>query len=341
MMTVSAEVVNTYPVTLDIPALAWKVLVPGCTPANRIRLTDTNTGALSIRPGKNITIDISSTISSLPPVLLDPCTGGTPSPLEVLFQALLDSKQNTNIFISGSHQTSPLPKWLPDILSSLTIPIPLPHLDANTSELISAIHCSEMKFTFPSPWAPPGTPDALPKVSGLIEAVIRPPKGTEDVSINVTAVRADVYLFDKGAKFGRIVVPEWSPATTLRTTLIHVKARVAEVPIEVLDPIVFQRVMTRVLRGGGTVEIGVEGTVDSQVSVLVGEFPVRGIPVKGVVEVQGIYPLDDLKMALVGDIDVLSTTSTSVTLRSTVKVNNPTKYEAVVPYLNLQLLYKG
>ena len=344
LMTASAEIVNPYPMTLDIPALEWKVSVPGCTPSERIRLTNANTGPLTIRAGKNIIVDVSSSISSLPQELLDPCLDATPSPLEALFQALMDPKQNTTVFISGSSRgisLPNLPKWLPDILSSLTIPVPVPHLDGNTTDLISAIHCSEMKVTFPSPWAPPGTPNAQPKVSGVIEAVILPPKEAENVAINVTAVKADVYLFDQGAKFGRILVPVWSPATTERKVKIHVKVRVAEVPIEVLDPIVFQRVMTKILRGGGTVEIGVEGTVDSQVSVLVGDFAIRGIPVKGIVEVEGIYPFNDLNTSLVGDIEVVSTTRNSITLTSTVKVKNPTEYEAVIPYLDLELLYEG
>lgn len=341
LMTASADVVNPYPATLDVPALEWKISVPGCTPFDRIRLTNANTGPLSIRAGKPITVDVSSAISSLPQELLDPCRDATPSPLEALFQALLDPKQNITIFISGTSQAISLPKWLPDLLSSLTIPIPVPHLNSNTTDLISAIHCSEMKVTFPSPWAPPGTPNAQPKVSGLIEAVIRPPKEAENVGINVTAVKADVYLFDEGEKFGRILVPEWSPATTERKVMIHVKVRVAEVPIEVLDPIVFQRVMTKILRGGGTVEIGVEGTIDSQVSVLVGDFAIRGIPVKGLVEVEGIHPFDDLNTSLVGDIEVIATTRNSITLASTVKVKNPTDYEAVIPYLDLELLYEG
>lgn len=343
LMTASADIINPYPVTIDVPGLAWKVLVPGCNPSERIRLTDANTGAFLIRSGKNITVNVSSLISSLPTKLLDPCKGGTSSPLEVLFQSFINSTQNTTIFISGSHQTAPhLPKWLPAILSSLTIPFPLPHLGTNTSDLISTIHCSEMKVTFPSPWAPPGTPAAQPKVSGIVEAIIRPPKQADHISINITAVKTDVDLLDEGEKFGRIVVPEWVPATTTRNnTLIHVKTRVKEIPIEVLDPFVFQRVMTKILRGVGVVEIGVEGTVDAQVNILIGEFVVRGVPVEGIVEVQGISPYHDLKLGLVGDIDVLSTTRDSITLTSTVQVNNPTEYEAFVPYLNLHLLYEG
>lgn len=133
----------------------------------------------------------------------------------------------------------------------------------------------------------------------------------------------------------------WSPATTERKVKIHVKVRVAEVPVEVLDPVVFQRVMTKILRGDGTVPIGFDGTIDSQVSVLIGDFAIRGIPVKGVVDVEGIYPFDDLKTSLVGDIEVVSTTRNSITLASTVKVKNPTDYEAVIPYLDLELLYEG
>ena len=340
-MTASAQVVNPYPMTIDIPALVWKVLVPGCNPSHRIRLANANTGALSIQSGKNITVNVSSLISSLPANLVDPCGDGAPSPLEVLFQALLDPNQNTTVFISGSHQIGSLPKWLPAILSSVTIPFPLPHVDSNTSDLISAIHCSEMSVTFPSPWAPPGTPAAQPKVSGVVEVVIRPPKEAADVAINVTAVKTDIFLLDKGEKFGRIVVPEWTPTTTERDIMIHVKARVAEIPIEVIDPVVFQRVMTKVLRGTGVVKIGVQGTVDAQVILLMGEFAVRGIPVQGIVEVEGIYPFDDLKLGLVGDIEVISTTKNTITLTSIVQVNNPTEYEAFVPYLNLHLLYEG
>jgi hypothetical protein len=341
VMTATAEIINPYPVKLDVPALQWKVSVPGCAPNDRIRLTDATTSPLSLRKGHNITVNISSSISSLPQNLLDPCSNTSPSPLEILFQALLDSTQNTTVFISGSHQSSSLPKWLPGILSSLVIPFPIPRLDTNTSDLLSSIHLSQMKLTLPAPWAPPDSPHAQPKISGLVEAIIRPPKEAVNVGFNVTAVKADVFLFDQGDKFGRIVIPEWSPATTTRLKKVHVKVRIAEVPVEVLDPIVFQRVMGKVLQGGGVVDIGVEGTVDGQISVLIGEFAIRGIPVEGVVPVEGITPYDSLKMALVGDIDVIGTTTTSITLGATVKVKNPTKYEAVIPYLNVQLLYEG
>jgi hypothetical protein len=341
LMTASAQVVNPYPMTIDVPALAWKVLVPGCNRSDRIRLANANTEALSIEAGKNITLNVSSLISSLPQNLLDPCGDGAPSPLEVLLQTLLDPNQNSTVFISGSHQTKTLPKWLPDILSSLAIPFPLPHIDSNTSDLISSIHCSEMSITFPSPWAPPGTPGAQPKVSGVIEAVIRPPKEAANVDINVTAVMTDIFLLDKGEKFGRVVVPEWTPATTERDIMIHIKARVAEVPIEVIDPVVFQRVMSKVLRGGGVVKIGVQGTVDAKVILLMGEFAVRGIPVQGIVEIEGIYPFDDLKLGLVGDIEVVSTTRNTITLAAAAHVNNPTEYEAFIPYLNLHLFYEG
>lgn len=343
MLTSTVEIVNEYPVTIDVPGLKWRVIVPGCTPTERIRLTDAETGSLNIRKGENITVDVHSLVTSLPQKLLVPCADDAPSPLEVLFQSMVDPLQNTTIFISGHHQpfSGNLPKWLPNILSSLSVPIPIPHLETNTSDLISSIHLSEMKFTLPPPWAPPGSPNSQPKISGLVEAVIKPPPQAKSVNINVTAVKADVLLFDKGQKFGRIVVPEWSPATTTRKEMIHILARVSEVPVEVLDPIVFQRVMGRVLQGGGTVEIGVEGTVDGQVSVLIGEFAIRGIPVKGVVEVQGISPYKDLKLELVGDLNVVGTTRNSISIAAGVKIKNPTQYQAFVPYLNLHLMYEG
>jgi hypothetical protein len=99
--------------------------------------------------------------------------------------------------------------------------------------------------------------------------------------------------------------------------------------------------MWKVLNGDEVVKIGVDGTVDGKVKVLVGEFAVRGIPVNGIVDVTGLSPYKDLNLGLVGDIDVLSTSAHSISLSSTVKVDNPTEYEAFVPYLNLELLYDG
>jgi hypothetical protein len=341
LMKANVEIVNPYPVTLEIPGLAWRIHVPGCSPTELIRLGNADTAPLSIRSGQNISVDISSLISSLPDELLDPCANGTPSPLEVLFQAIIDPKQNTTVFISGGHQPAPLPKWLPGLLSGLRLPVPVPHVETNTSDLISSIHISEMKVSLPPPWAPPGSPNSQPKISGLIEAVILPPKEAAKVGINVTAVKADIYLFDKGKKFARVVVPQWSPATTIRKKKLHILARVAEVPVDVLDPVVFQQVMWKVLNGDEVVKIGVDGTVDGKVKVLVGEFAVRGIPVNGIVDVTGLSPYKDLNLGLVGDIDVLSTSAHSISLSSTVKVDNPTEYEAFVPYLNLELLYDG
>ena len=340
VMTASAEVMSRHALSLDVPRLRWEVLVRGCGFQERIKLADAITNPLKVRPGKNFTVGFSSTISSLPRDLLDPCTDETPSPLETLFQDILDPNKTASVFVSGKHAPPNIPNWISRLLSSVTLPIPLPHLTPNTSELVSGIHCSEMKFAFPSPWAPPGSPQSKLRVSALIEVVINPPPGTENFNINVTAVRADVFLLDERKKFGRVVVPVWSPATTFRTTKIHITARVIEVPVEVLDPALFQKVMGKVLYGGNA-EIGVDGTVDAQVSVLMGDFQIRGIPVQAVVEVQGTHPLDDLKMRLDGDINVVYTTTRSIVLQSTVGVTNPTEYEAFVPYLNLNLLYKG
>ena len=341
VVTASASVANLYPVIMDIPSLTLSLIIPGCTPSDRIRVTDAIIAPLSIRPDKDIVINLRSVVSSLPAELSTPCADDGLSPLEALMQTLLDPDQNATVFITASREKETLPEWLTRILSSITIPIPIPRIQSNTSDLISSIHCTEMKVSFPSPWAPPDVPAGKPRISGLIEAVILPPKQIDKVSVNVTALRTDVYLSDEGDKFGRIVVPVWNPAVTERRKKLHVKTRVAEVPIEVLDPIVFQRVMAKVFRGEGSVTIGVDGTVDAKATVLIGDFTLRGIPVHGDVDVEGISPFGDLNMSLIGGINVASTTKNSITLTSTVEVKNPTEYEAVVPYLNLHLLYDG
>jgi hypothetical protein len=344
VMSATAEIVNPYPVTLEVPGLGWKVLVPGCTPSEQIHATDADTSSIFIQAGKNITVDISSSISSLPEQLLNPCNDLTPSPLESLFQSFLDPNLTTKIFISGRHQSSPsLPSWLPSLLSSLTLPIPIPSLDPNSaSDLISGIHIHEMKFRLPSPWAPPGTPYSQPTVSGVIETILRLPAEVADVAVNITALKADIDLFDQGQKFGKIVVPEWVSATTQRKKkTLRVVARVTEVPVEVLDPLVFNRVMRKVLQGGGVVEIGIQGVVDGQVKVLVGEFALRGIPVERTVEVEGTFPLPKVDMHLTGGVGLLETTRKGMQVRTSVQVENPTEYEAVIPYLNLRLLYEG
>jgi len=341
VVTASASVINVYPVIVDIPSLALSLIVPGCTPSDRIRVTDAIAAPLSIRPGKNITINIRTAVSSLPAELSTPCGDEGPSPLDALMQTILDPDQNATVFIAASREMKTLPEWLTRILSSVAIPIPIPRIHSNTSDLVSSIRCSEMKISFPSPWAPPDVPAGKPRISGVIEAVILPPKQLEKVAVNVTALRTDVYLSDEGDKFGRIVVPVWNPAVTERRKKLHIKTRVAEVPIEVLDPIIFQRVMGKVVRGNGNVTIGVDGTVDAKATVLIGDFTIRGIPVHGDVDVEGISPFGNLNMSLIGGINVASTTKNSITLTSTVKVKNPTKYEAVVPYLNLHLLYDG
>jgi hypothetical protein len=341
VVTASATLANPHPVIMDIPSLVLSLVVPGCDPSDRIRVTDAITAPLSIRPGRDIAFNVRSVVSSLPAELLAPCGDDGLSPLEALMQALLDPDQNVTVYIAASREMKSLPEWLTRILSSITIPIPLPRMDSNTSDFVSSIHGSDMKVSFPSPWAPPNVPAGKARVSGIIEAVILPPKGIDKVAVNVTALRTAVYLSDEGHKFGRIVVPGWNPALTERRKKLHIKTRVAEVPIEVLDTVVFQRLMTKVFRGEGRVTIGVDGTVDAKATVLIGNFVIRGIPVHGQVDVEGISPLGDLKMGLVGGINVAATTENSIILTSTVEVENPTEYEAVVPYLNLHLLYDG
>src|SRR5262245_30498587 len=121
---------------MDIPSLAWKMAVPGCSASDRIRLTNAEPAPVSIQHVK-MSVDLSASVSSLSQKLLEPCGDSSPSPLECLLHAILDSEQNPTIFISGRRQSASLPAWLPDILSALALPVPLPHVYANTSDFVS------------------------------------------------------------------------------------------------------------------------------------------------------------------------------------------------------------
>jgi len=351
VMSASVELDNSYPVEVEVPELGWRVSLPGCD-SELIRVTDAETSTITIVPGETVVVNISSSILSLPEKFLTPCTN-TFSPLESFVHSLLNTTLTPpRIYLSGHYPTNPspsLPPWLPGLLSSLTIPLPLPQLDSNlTDNLQTDIKVRNMKFTLPSPWAPPGTPYSQPKVSGQVDATITLPPEIAQVKVNITALRTDLNLFDEGEQFGRIVIPEWVPAKTTRRETqdgrvnITVTNQVVEVPVEVVDPVIFNRVMRKVLQGEGVVEVGIQGTVDAKVEIQVGKFILRKIPVRTSVAVQGMFPfMEDVDIRLAGDVNVLSTAEEGVQIETTVQVDNPTEMEGSIPYLNVRLLYEG
>jgi hypothetical protein len=77
------------------------------------------------------------------------------------------------------------------------------------------------------------------------------------------------------------------------------------------------------------------------VKMVVGGFVVRDIPVKTTVQVQGMFPFEDLNVRLVGGLDVLSATREGVHLFASAQVDNPMEVEGSVPYLNVRMLYEG
>src|SRR5947207_6993503 len=193
---VSLSLLNHYAVKLNIPPLAFDILVPNCAPGDAyILVADAATGPVDIEPKQPVSVAVSGLIRHLPDALTTTCPGTNTSPLDILVANYMQVLE-TKIYVRGANSpSSTTPKWIDNLLRSLTVPLPfsghaLDHLVKNFS--MTNVH-----FSLPDPFAEPGTPEAQPKVSSLVKALIGLPKEM-NFSVNISRVRSTADVFYDG-----------------------------------------------------------------------------------------------------------------------------------------------
>ncbi|KAI6089003.1 hypothetical protein F4821DRAFT_232723 [Hypoxylon rubiginosum] len=344
---VSLSAFNEYPVELDIPELAFDILVPGCAISDpSILVAEAVTKEVHIKPRSDVEAEVKAVIRELPESLTTACPDSTSSPLDNLLRQYMHGDPAT-FFVRGSrHPDGDTPKWIAEILSSVTVPVPFP--GRTLDGLIRNFSLTDTHFTLPDPFADPDDPDSNPKVSGNILVTAGLPSEM-NFGIDVTNVRATADVLYKSKKMGELNLRKWQHANSTRVegkagegAMLKIQSRVIDAPLNITDGDVFSEVVSALLFGGETVRLRVKALVDIQVQTTLGDLTLKEVPAEGKI------PVKPLPKGSIGSIDpkvgslrVLDTTSDSITLQALINVTNPTPYTAHVPYVNVHILGNG
>ncbi|KAK6336038.1 hypothetical protein TWF730_003410 [Orbilia blumenaviensis] len=286
---VTVDVENKYPISFSIPPLGFSVLLRSCD-QEFVEVAVARTSALNIKPFKPIAVDVAGIIRSIPFALIEVCPGTGTSPLDDLLGQYVHG-QTATAYIRGlpsDGQDSELPAWLEELLSSVTLPVPVPGGNA-LKDILKSFSLDEVSFQLPDPEADPDSPEASPQISATVRAIVALPEEM-NAPLDVSKVIANADIFYQGRKLGEFHVPKWAPATTVQRDEAHeleINARVENVPLKVTDTEVFSKVVQKIIFGR-EVKLQADGTADVKVGIAsLGAFVIRGIPAKGDIVIKG------------------------------------------------------
>jgi hypothetical protein len=288
---VSLSLVNSYPIKLSIPPLGFDILVPNCAADEPyIRLADATTGTVNIEPHSDVTVDVGGIVRDVPESLLQTCPHSKSSPLDLLLGDYIHGN-DTTIFVRGSDApTAETPKWITDIISSVTVPVPFP--GHTFDKLIKNFSLTNTHFSLPDPFAEPGSDEANPRISGNILVLASLPKEM-NFGINVTNVRATADVFYKSDKLGVLDLKKWQTAQSKRVesengdgAALKIQSQIKNAPLEITDDDIFTDVMTELFLGGKGVMLKVQALVEVKISTVLGDFTIKDLPAEGVVPVK-------------------------------------------------------
>jgi hypothetical protein len=288
---VSLSLVNEYPIHLDIPPLAFDILVPGCGVDDpKIRFADATTDTIHVQPHSDVTVDVGGIVRELSKPLLQACSDSKSSPLDILLGNYIHGNETT-IFVQGS--SSPIsgtPDWIANIISSIAVPVPFPgHTFDN---IIKNFSLTDTNFKMPNPFAQPGSSGSNPEISGTIVVTASLPDEM-NFGINVTRVRANADVFYKGDKLGVLDLKKWQPAKSKhikpsngQDAALRITSRINNAPLNITDEDVFTDVLSELLFGDDNVMLKIAALVDVEVSTVLGKLVIKDMPAEGVVPVK-------------------------------------------------------
>ncbi|KAK4171767.1 hypothetical protein QBC36DRAFT_339338 [Triangularia setosa] len=344
---VTIKAFNEYPISVEIPELGFEILVPGCGPTDPpIVVASAITHRTSVRSHSAVAVDADGLVDKLPEPLTRACPHSNSSPLDLLFEKFLGN-ETTTVLVRGQQKPGgDTPAWLADILSSITVPVPFP--GRSFENMIRDFSLTDVHFKMPDAGAEPDDPDSNPRVSGTIQVLAGLPSEM-NFSLNVTNVRANADVFYKKQKLGELHLKEWQqanstqfPATDGGEAALKIQSRIVDAPLNVTDADVMTDVIAALLFGGRGVELDIAALVDVQVQTVLGDLVVKGVPAEGKIPVKPLGKnLPGLAEPKVGNIEILDTTSDSISLRALVNITNPTPYSAHVPFISIHFEKNG
>ena len=288
---VVVEVQNKYPVTLNIPPMAFEIMVPNCAPDQPyILLANATTGMIKARPQEVIKANVKGIVRNLPDVLTTICPTSKTSPLDAILGNYISGTDST-IFVRGAQQPLPdTPIWLSELIKDIVVPLPVP--GHSFDGLIRKFSLDKVHFTLPNPIAKPDSPESKPRLSAIVVAVANLPKEM-NFPIDVSRVRAAAEVYYKGKKLGDLDLQQWQKANATRIDAhgdvqagLKVQSTVEDAPLEVTDDDVFTDVVQRIIFSGKGALLEIKAKVDIETQTALGKFIVRDIPAKGTVPIK-------------------------------------------------------
>lgn len=288
---VTLSLANDYPVTFTIPPLDFDILVPACSSDQPyIRLADATTEEIQVEPRKAVDVQVSGVVKKLPDTLLATCPQSQKSPLDVLLGEYIHGDETT-VYVRGSDTPSGVtPDWVTKLIQSVTVPVPFPGKTFESP--IRNFTLADVHFQLPDPFASPGTPEASPRISAVVKALVGLPKEM-NFPIDVARVRADADVYYHKKKLGRLDLNKWQKANSTRVEAhgkveagLAVESTVKNAPLNITDDDVFAAVVQDLVFGGKKVVLGVKADVDVETETALGKFIVRDIPAEGKVFVK-------------------------------------------------------
>ncbi|PGH03785.1 hypothetical protein AJ79_07261 [Helicocarpus griseus UAMH5409] len=344
---ISVQAMNRYPISLAVPPMGFRILVPNCSPTDDyIRVANATTDLIQVVPNNTVTISAKGFIGKLPDALTTICPGTNSSPLDLLVERFIQGLESM-VYVRGGKPPSPtLPNWIEGFLKNVTIPVPFS--GHALGQLVRNFSMTDVHFSLPEPFAEPDTPEVKPKISALVKAIIDLPKEM-NFALNIPHVRSTAKIYHKGRELGFIDVRKWQNANATRiedgtppSSALLVEFDIQKAPLQVTDEDTFTDVVQALIFQREPVPLYVQATVDAETDTALGQFVIRDIPASGNITVKppASGGFADLKIGL-GALEILRTTESSILLDASLNFTNPTNYSANVPYVNLKMAYNG
>ncbi|KAF2809599.1 uncharacterized protein BDZ99DRAFT_388718 [Mytilinidion resinicola] len=343
---VSVTVKNDYLVDFIVPPVSVDVMVDNCMPTDSyIKVGEAETTPLHVEPKTDLEVNVTGSVDSLPDALTSACPNSLKSPLDTFLGKYIHGEDAT-IYINCCKFPDPkTPQWTRDLLKDITVP--LPFAGKSMGHLIKNFSLEDVKFSLPELFADPGTPESQPQISATIKVLVGLPEEM-NFPLNVSRVRAIADVFYKKRKLGILHLDKWQKASSSRIdghddegASLLVESAVKKAPLEITDDDLFSEVVSALIFGGEAIYLTVKADVDIEMDTPMGKFAVRQIPAEGTVPVKPIGKDGDSIGSLspkIGNLKILDTGATSLTLQAEVNFTNPTNYSATVPYFNINIL---
>ncbi|KAF1983026.1 hypothetical protein K402DRAFT_339257 [Aulographum hederae CBS 113979] len=344
---VSITVKNDFPLDFTVPPLGFGILVDNCTPKeDQIMVADATTGALHIKPYESVHVKATGVVRTLPDTLTSACPKSDKSPLDAILGNYIHGHKSI-VYVRGSDSPSlDTPKWITDIISDITVPVPL--AGRTFGNLIRNFTLADVHFKLPQPFADPDSPESNPMISAIIKVLVNLPREM-NFPVDVDHVRANATVYYKKKELGILNLRKWQAATSSRVEPVGdepagllVESAIENAPLEITDDEVFTDVLQSLIFGGKTTYLDVKAEVDVEVETALGTLAIKRIPAEGVVPVKlsgdsggGGFSSFSPK---IGNLSIIDTNPSGLVLQAEVNFTNPTNYSATVPFVDIEIL---